>query len=60
MLIQITNDLMINSDRVTYIKAIEDISDGKEKTYIRFIDKDSVIIPISFEEFLKVIKEAYL
>lgn len=60
MLIQISKDLMINTDQVDYIKGYTDIGDGTEHTYIRFVDKDSVIIPISFEEFLKVVKENYI
>lgn len=59
MIIQLPKNFMINTDKVNYIKAIN-TEDGTRLTYIRFTDQDSLIIPVSFEEFLKVIKEEYL
>lgn len=60
MLIQISKDLFVNTEQVNYIKSFTDIVDKKEKIYINFINKDSVTVPMSFEEFLKVVKENYL
>lgn len=57
MIIQITDDIIINTERVNYIKGFTDIGDLKEKTYIRFIDKDSLCLPISIKEFTEIIKK---
>ena len=57
MIVQITKDFFINTEQVNYIKGFEDLGDRKEKTYIRFIDKDSVCLPISIEEFTDIIKK---
>lgn len=59
MILQINDDFFINTDQVNYIKGFKDIVDGKEKTYIRFIDKDSVCLPITLKEFTDVLK-AYI
>lgn len=58
MLVQIKDDVVINTDKINYVKCFKDLLDGKEKTYIRFIDKDSVCVDISFEEFLTVMNKA--
>lgn len=60
MLIQISKDLFVNTEQVNYIKRFTDIVDKKEKIYINFINKDSVTVSMSFEEFLNVVKENYL
>lgn len=60
MIIQISKDLFINADQVNYIKSFTDIGDKKEKIYISFINKDSVYVPMSFDEFIKVLKENYV
>ena len=57
MILQITDDIFINIDQVNYIKGFTDLGDGKEKTYIRFIDKDSVCLPITIKDFTDVIKK---
>lgn len=59
MLMQITDDIFINTDQVNYIKAFTDLGDGKEKTYINFINKDAVCLPITINEFTDVIKNYY-
>ena len=56
MLMQISGDIFINTDQVNYIKGFTDLVDGKEKTYITFINKDSVCLPITIEEFTNIIK----
>ena len=56
MLMQITNDIFLNTDQVNYIKGFKDLGDGKEKTYINFVNKDSVCLPITIEEFTNVLK----
>ena len=56
MLMQINDDIFINTDQVNYIKGFTDLVDGKEKTYITFINKDSVCLPITIEEFTNIIK----
>ena len=56
MLMQISGDIFINTDQVNYIKGFTDLVDGKEKTYINFINKDSVCLPITIEEFTNIIK----
>ena len=56
MLMQISGDIFINTDQVNYIKGFKDLVDGKEKTYITFINKESVCLPITIEEFTNIIK----
>lgn len=56
MLMQISGDFFINTDQVNYIKGFKDLVDGKEKTYITFINKESVCLPITIEEFTNVLK----
>ena len=60
MIIQISKDLFINTDQVNYIKGFTDMEDKKEKTFISFINKDFVYAPMSFVEFIKVLKENYV
>ena len=60
MVIQISSDLFINLEQVNYIKSFTDIGDNKEKIYISFINKDSVYVPMSLKEFIKVLKENYI
>lgn len=57
MLIQIKKDFLINMDQVNYVKEFTDLGDGKKKTYVRFIDKDSVCLPIPLEEFIDTAKK---
>ena len=59
MILQIYNDVFINTDQVNYIAAFTDIADNKEKLYIQFINKSSINVPITMEEFIKVLKEAH-
>lgn len=55
MIVQITKDIFINTEQVNYIKGFTDIGDLKRKTYITFINKDSICLPITIEEFTKII-----
>lgn len=57
MIVQITKDFFVNTEQINYIKGFTDLGDRKEKTYIRFKDKDSVCLPITIEEFTEIIKK---
>ena len=57
MLIQITKDCFVNTEQINYVSGFEDLGERKEKTYIRFKDKDTICLPISIEEFTEVIKK---
>ena len=56
MLMQISGDIFINTDQVNYIKGFTNLGDSKEKTYITFINKDSICLPITIEEFTNILK----
>lgn len=56
MIVQITDDVFINTEQVNYIKEFEDIGDDlKAKIYISFTNKDSLILPITIKELTNVI-----
>jgi competence transcription factor ComK len=55
MLIQLTKDFFVNTEQINYIKEFKDFGDGKEKTCIVFINKDSVCLPITINELTEVI-----
>lgn len=57
MIIQIADDFYFNAEQVNYIKGFKDIADGKDKTYISFINKDSVTLPFSINDFTSVIRK---
>ena len=59
MIIQLTKDIFINTEQVNYIKGFKDLADGKDKTYISFINKDSVCLPITINELTEVISNYY-
>lgn len=56
MLVQITDDIFINTDKINYIKGFKDLGDGKNKTYINFENKDAVCLPITVDNFKNVLK----
>lgn len=55
MLIQLTKDIFLNTEQINYIKGFKDLGDGKDKTYISFINKDSVCLPININELNEAI-----
>ena len=56
MLIQISDDIFINTDQVNYIKGFKDIGDGKEKTYVNFVNKDSAYFDMPIRELTNILK----
>ena len=59
MIIQVSSDAFINTDNVNYIVSFTDIGDGKEKLRVGFKDKDAISIPVTMEEFIKILKERH-
>lgn len=55
MILQLTKDIFINTEQVNYIKGFTDLVDGKDKTYISFINKDAICLPITINELIEVI-----
>ena len=56
MLVQVC-DSIINTEQINYVKEFEDLGDGKEKTVVGFINKDSLILHITLKEFIKIMQD---
>lgn len=54
MLVQVC-DAIINTDQINYVKEFEDLGDGKVKTVVGFINKDSLIFPVTLNDFIKTV-----